>query len=86
MHGNMTPGIHRPEGAHAFGAHAAVPYLTSVVPVKPGDTYAAAVSLSADPAALSPAEPPQLTIEPAEAGKVVATIVWPDANQDELSL
>jgi hypothetical protein len=86
MHGNMTPGIHRPEGAHAFGAHAVVPYLTSVVPVKPGDTYAAAVSLSADPAALSPAEPPQLTIEPAEAGKVVATIVWPDANQDELSL
>jgi hypothetical protein len=84
LHGTMLPGVHRPPGPHAFGAHAAVPYLTSAVPVQPGDTYAAAVSLSADPAA--PDDPPRLTIESTEAGEVTATIIWPDGEQDELSL
>jgi hypothetical protein len=80
----MLPGVHRPPAAHAFGEHATVPYLRSAVPVGPGDTYAAAVSLSADPAAYG--EPPRLTIGTGEARLVAVTIVWADGEQDELSL
>ena len=84
LHGSMIPGVHRPAGAHAFGPHFAVPYLHSAEPAGPGDTYAAAVSLSADPA--DRGEPPTLTIAHGDAGHVTATIHWPDGEQDQLSL
>jgi hypothetical protein len=83
LRGAMIPGVHRPAGPHAFGPHAAVPYLRSAEPAGPADTYAAAVSLSADPAG---GEPPALTIAPGEAGHVTATIHWPDGERDQLSL
>ena len=84
LHGSMIPGVHRPAGAHAFGLHFAVPYLHSAEPAGPGDTYAAAVSLSADPA--DRGESPTLSIAPGDAGHVTATIHWPDGEQDQLSL
>ncbi len=84
LHGSMIPGVHRPAGTHAFGPHFAVPYLYSAEPAGPGDTYAAAVSLSADPA--DSGEPPALTIAAGDAGQVTATIRWPDGEQDQLSL
>jgi hypothetical protein len=84
LHGPLRPGVHRPATKHAFGNHAAIPYLYSTVPVRPGETYAAAIALSAAPA--RPDGPPTLTIDPAEAEKVTATITWPDGEQDQLSL
>jgi hypothetical protein len=84
LHGPMTPGIHRPTASHAFGEHAAVPYLSSNTPVRAGECYAAAVALSAAPA--GPGEPPRLTLAPGEADHVTVTISWPDGEQDELSL
>lgn len=84
LHGDMTPGVHRPATPHAFGRHAAVPYLRSVAPVLPGGIYAAAVSLSADPA--GPGKPPRLTIDTSEAGQATVTIFWPGREQDELTL
>ncbi|HEX7161292.1 MAG TPA: DUF2264 domain-containing protein [Trebonia sp.] len=84
LHGTLLPGVHRPAGAHAFGPHAAVPYLRSAAPVRPGESYAAAVALSADPAGSG--EPPRLTVTPGEAGRLTATIRWADGEQDSLSL
>ena len=84
LHGTMIPGVHRPAGPHAFGPQAAVPYLTSAAPVLPGETYAAAVALSAAPA--DPGEPPRLTVEPSEVGKVAVTIAWPNGEHDQLTL
>jgi hypothetical protein len=83
LHGTMVPGVHRPAGGHAFGPHAAVPYLYSAAPVLPGDTYAAAVALSADPAGLG--EPPRLSIDAGEAGQALV-ILWADGQRDRLSL
>ena len=76
--------MHRPVGGHAFGPHAAVPYLRSAAPVLPGESYAAAVALSADSAGVG--EPPRLTVAPGEAGSLTATIRWADGQQDTLSL
>jgi hypothetical protein len=58
LHGAVNAGVHRPAAPHAFGRHAAVPFLRSAGPVRPGETYAAAVALSGDPA--GPGEPPGL--------------------------
>ncbi|MGH3170865.1 MAG: DUF2264 domain-containing protein, partial [Trebonia sp.] len=84
LHGTMFPAVYRPAGPHAFGPHAAVPCLYSSVPVRPGEAYAAAVVLSADPAGHG--EPPRLAIEPAGAGDLAATISWADGGQDRLTL
>jgi phosphoglycerate dehydrogenase-like enzyme len=84
LHGTMFPGVHRPAGPHAFGPQAAVPYLSSATSVLPGETYAAAVALSAASAASG--EPPRLTIEPGKAGHVTATVRWADGEQDQLTL
>jgi hypothetical protein len=84
LHGTLLPGVYRPAGAHAFGPHAAVPYLRSAAPVRPGESYAAAVALSADPAGAG--EPPRLTVGPGEAGRLTATIRWADGEDDKLSL
>jgi hypothetical protein len=84
LHGAMIPAVHRPAGAGAFGPYAAVPYLRSAVQVRPGDSYAAAVALSADPA--GPGEPPRLTVDPGGAGHLTATIRWADGEQDRVSL
>ena len=84
LRGIMLPGVHRPAGRHAFGKHAAVPYLRSATQVDPGETYAAAVVLSAAPA--GPGAPPSLTIEQGEANEATATITWPDGNQDKVTL
>jgi hypothetical protein len=84
LYGTMTPGVHRPVSPHAFGAHAAVPYLSSAAPTSPGGIYAAAVALSAAPA--GPGEPPALTIEPGTDGHVAVTVTWPAAHQDHLIL
>lgn len=84
LHGTMLPGVHRPAAPHAFGPQAAVPYLTSTAPALPGETYAAAVALSADPAPLG--EPPCLTVEAAKAGKVAVTVAWPNGKHDHLTL
>jgi hypothetical protein len=82
LHGTMTAAVHRPAGPHAFGSHAAVPYLRSAVPVLPGETYVAAVALSADPAGQG--EPPRLAIDPGAAGRITATVRWADGEQDRL--
>lgn len=84
LHGSMLPGVHRAAAQHAFGSHAAVPYLCSTVQVHPGDIYAVAVALSADP--VGPGDLPRLTIEPGQAGQAAITITWPNSGQDELSL
>lgn len=84
LHGAMFPGVHRPAAPHAFGSHAAVPYLRSAAPARPGDTYAAAVALSAAPS--PPGGLPQLTVQPREAGQVTATVTWPNGNRDQLGL
>ena len=84
LHGTMIAGVYRPAGAHAFGPHAAVPYLRSAVPVLPSESYAAAVALSADPVGFG--EPPQLTVDPGDAGRLAATILWADGEQDQLTL
>ena len=80
----MTPGVYRPASPHAFGNHAAIPYLHSTAQVQPGETYAAAVALSAD--RLSPGAPPQLTIELSNTDEMTATITWPNGTQDQLTL
>ncbi|HEY1818930.1 MAG TPA: DUF2264 domain-containing protein [Trebonia sp.] len=84
LQGAMNPAVHRPVGPHAFGLHAAVPCLYSSVPVQPGEAYAAAVALSADPAGQG--EPPRLAIDPGGAGDLAATIFWADGEQDRLIL
>jgi hypothetical protein len=84
LHGTMFPAVHRPAGPHAFGEHAAVPYLRSAAPVLPGETYAAAVALSGDPA--GPGQPPRLTADSGEGARLTATIFWADGEQDRLIL
>ena len=84
LHGTMLPGVHRPASPHAFGNHAAIPYLHSATQVQPGETYAAAVALSAD--RLSPGAPPQLTIELSNTDEMTATITWPNGTRDQLTL
>lgn len=84
LHGALVVGVHRPATGHAFGRHAAVPYLLSAVPAGPGDIYAAAVSLSADP--VGHGEPPALTVSVGEAGQLTVTTHWTDGHQDQLSL
>lgn len=84
LHGTMTPGVHRPAERHAFGSHAAIPYLHSTTQVSPGETYAAAISLSAAPT--GPGNPPRLTINRSEANKITATVTWPDGTQNQLTL
>jgi hypothetical protein len=80
----MTPGVYRPAGRHPFGHHAAIPFLHTAIQVQPGETYAAAVALSAD--RLSPGAPPQLTIELRNTDEMTATITWPNGTQDQLTL
>jgi hypothetical protein len=82
--GAMVAGVHRTATGHAFGPHAAVPYLLSAVPAGPGDIYGAAVSLSADPA--GHAEPPALTVSSGEAGRLTVTTHWTNGHQDQLVL
>jgi hypothetical protein len=82
LHGTMVPAVHRTAAPHAFGRHAAVPFLRSAVPVLPGETYAAAVALSGDPA--GPGEPPRLAIEPGGDGDLAAVVLWADGKQDRL--
>jgi hypothetical protein len=84
LHGTMNAGVHRPAAPHAFGRHAAVPFLRSAGQVRPGETYAAAVALSGDPA--GPGEPPRLTTGPGEAGTLAVVIRWADGEQDRLAL
>jgi hypothetical protein len=84
LHGAMIPAVRRPVGAGAFGPHAAAPCLRSAAQVRPGDGYAAAVALSADPA--GPGEPPRLTVYPGRAGHLTAAIGWADGEQDRVSL
>jgi len=84
LHGTMTPGVHRPAERHAFGSHAAIPYLHSTTQIQPGEVQAAAVALSADPT--GPGDPPRLAIDPDGTGQVAATIFWSDGGQDKLSL
>ncbi len=84
LHGTLTAGVHRPAVPHAFGRHAAVPFLRSAGPVLPGETYAAAVALSGDPA--GPGEPPRLAIGRGEASDLAVVIRWSDGEQDRLTL
>jgi hypothetical protein len=84
LHGTMRPGVHRPATAHAFGRHAAIPYLHSAAPALPGELYAVMVTLSADAAAQD--EPPGLKIKAAEADEARVTVTWPDGEQDDLTL
>jgi hypothetical protein len=84
LRGAMIAGVHRAAGAHAFGPHAAVPYLRSASAVEPGASYAAAVALSADPAGYG--APPRLTADAGEAGRLTVVILWADGEQDRLSL
>lgn len=84
LHGAMSPGGQRPATPHAFGTFAAVPYLQSIVPIQAGETYAAAVALSADPT--GPGAPPTVAVEAGEAGEITATITWPDGDQDHLGM
>src|SRR6185437_5913532 len=84
LHGTMTPGVHRPAERHAFGSHAAIPYLHSTTQIQPGEVQAAAVALSADPT--GPGDLPRLAIDPDGTGQVAATIFWSDGGQDKLSL
>jgi len=84
LNGLMLPGVHRPAGPHAFGRYAAVPYLRSTAAVLPGEIYAAAVAVSADPAGHG--EPPRLTIDPGEGDDLTATVCWADGEQDRLTL
>jgi hypothetical protein len=84
LHGTMNAGVYRPAGRHAFGPHAAIPYVHSAASVQPGDTYAAVVALSGDPHGVGAL--PQLTIEPAGAGHMTATITWLNGDQDQLTL
>jgi hypothetical protein len=71
-------GVAERAGVDAFGAHSAVPYVTSGEPVRAGEVYAAAVVLSA-------AWPPELPEVTAGAdGSVV--VHWPGGEEDRLSL
>jgi hypothetical protein len=80
LHGSMVAAVDRPAGGNAFGAHAAVPYLQSIQPVVPGEIYAAAIALTADPA--GPGEKPRLAIETGARLRVR----WPDGDLDEVDL
>jgi hypothetical protein len=73
LHGPLAAFTHRIGGPTAFGSHAAVPYLRSSLPVVPGQVYAAAIALTADPA--GPGEPPRLT---ADGGQI--RVIWPDGE------
>ena len=84
LHGTLNAGVHRPAVPHAFGRHAAVPFLRSAGPARPGETYAAAVALSGDPAGLG--EPPRLATEPGDAGDLAAVVLWADGEEDRLTL
>jgi len=84
LHGAVNAGVHRPAAPHAFGRHAAVPFLRSAGPVRPGETYAAAVALSGDPA--GPGEPPGLATVPGAAGDLAVVVRWADGEQDRLTL
>ena len=84
LRGTMVSAVHRPAGPHAFGRHAAVPFLRSAGPVLPGETYAAAVALSGDPA--GPGEPPMLAVEPGAAGDLAVMVRWADGERDRLTL
>jgi hypothetical protein len=84
LHGALLPGVYRPAGAHAFGRHAAVPYLRSAAPVRAGESYAVAVALSADPAGFG--EPPRFTAAFSAAGRLTAKVRWAGGEQDMLSL
>ena len=84
LRGIMLPGVHRPAGRHAFGKHAAIPYLHSAAPALPGELYAVMVTLSADAAAQD--EPPGLKIKAAEPDEARVTVTWPDGEQDDLTL
>jgi hypothetical protein len=67
------------DGVDAYGAHSAVPYVTSGGPVRPGEVYAAAIVLSGAPGA---PDLPTVTVTPD--GDVV--VRWPDGVEDHLSL
>jgi hypothetical protein len=84
LQGDLVPGIHRPAHAHAFGKHAAVPYLTSATPALPGNVYAAAISLTA--VSDSASDPPSVLVAPGTAGQVTVTVTWPTGGQDEIVL
>jgi hypothetical protein len=83
LRGALVPEVRRPAARHAFGAHAAVPYLRSAGPVQPGEVYAAAVALSADPAGYG--APPRLTARSGESGRLAFTVVWADGERDLIS-
>jgi hypothetical protein len=87
LHGSMAAAVEGPAGGNAFdnafGAHAAVPYLRSVQPVVPGEAYAAAIALSADPA--GPGEQPRLDAEVSATGAQLR-VRWPDGESDHLDL
>jgi hypothetical protein len=84
LHGTLLPAIHRPAAPHAFGKHAAVPYLRSAAPAVPGSLYAAAVALTAAPSGLG--DPPTLMIAAGPDGAVTATVTWPTGDQDQVTL
>jgi hypothetical protein len=52
--------------------------------VRPGEVYAAAVSLSAAPG--GPGVPPGLALAAGKADKITAAITWPGGERDWLSL
>ena len=80
LHGPLVPGTRRTDGPDAFGSHAAVPYLRSSRPAVPGETYAAAIALTADPA--GPGEPPRLVTD--AAGHLLVS--WPDGESSACGL
>jgi hypothetical protein len=65
-------GVAESHGADAYGAHSAVPFVSSAAPVRTGEVYAAAVVLCG-----TPGEPdlPDVTVTPD--GDVV--VRWPDS-------
>ena len=84
LHGSLVPGIQRPAGPHAFGRHAAVPYLTSAAPALPGHVYAAAIALTS--LSDGPGDPPSVVVAHGPGDQATATITWPNGDQDQVIL
>ena len=77
LHGAMHGGVHRPAGPHAFGQHAAVPYVQTDDPVAPGDIRAVAVALTASPGGPGVMPGAEVTDEG-------VLVIWADGSRDML--
>ena len=77
LHGPLHAAVRASTGRTSHAEHAAVPYLETPAPARPGDLHIAAIALGH-----APGEPPTVSLpDPA-----TVQISWPDGHTDLLQL